>query len=68
MVINEKNEKLETELLFLNQEKDHIYTSRFVKITSENEIIQGIGFESDSHLYNRKILKVTAEITMPDEK
>jgi LPS export ABC transporter protein LptC len=68
VVINEKNEKLETELLFWNQEKDLIYTNRFVKITSENEIIQGIGFESDSHLYNRKILKVTAEITMPDEK
>jgi LPS export ABC transporter protein LptC len=68
VVINEKNEKLETELLFWNQEKDHIYTDRFVKITSEDEIIQGIGFESDSHLLSRKILKVTAEITMPDEK
>ena len=68
MVINEKYEKLETELLFWNQEKDHIYTDRFVKITNEDEVIQGIGFESDSHLLSRKILKVTAEITMPDEK
>ena len=68
VVINEKNEKLETELLFWNQEKDHIYTDRFVKITNEDEVIQGIGFESDSHLLSRKILKVTAEITMPDEK
>jgi LPS export ABC transporter protein LptC len=64
VVINEKNEKLETELLFWNQEKDLIYTDRFVKITSTDEIIQGIGFESDTHLINRKILKVTAEITM----
>ena len=68
VVINEKNEKLETELLFWNQEKDHIYTNRFVKITSEDEVIQGIGFESDTHLLNRKILKVTADITLKDEK
>jgi LPS export ABC transporter protein LptC len=68
VVINEKNEKLETELLFWNQEKDRIYTNRFVKITSEDEIIQGIGFESDTHLLNRKILKVTADIYLPDEK
>jgi LPS export ABC transporter protein LptC len=68
VVINEKNEKLETELLFWNQEKDHIYTDRFVKITSEDEVVQGIGFESDSHLQSRKMKKVTAEITMQNEK
>jgi LPS export ABC transporter protein LptC len=68
VVINESNEKLETEVLFWNQDKDRIYTDRFVKITSEDEVIQGIGFESDSHLEKRKILKVTAEITLKDEK
>jgi LPS export ABC transporter protein LptC len=68
VVINENNEKLETELLFWNQEKDKIYTDRFVKITSENEDIQGIGFESDSHLSKRKILKVTANLYPKDEK
>jgi LPS export ABC transporter protein LptC len=62
VVINENNEKLETEVLFWNQEKDLIYTDRFVKMTSNDEVIQGIGFESDSHLIKRKILKVTAEI------
>ena len=68
VVINEKNEKLETELLFWNQEKDHIYTDRFIKITSEDEIIQSIGFESDSHLVNKKFFKVTADISLKDEK
>jgi LPS export ABC transporter protein LptC len=68
VVLNEKNEKLETELLFWNQEKDHIYTDRFVKLTSEDQLTQGIGFESDSHLINRKILQVTATITLKDEK
>ena len=68
VVINENNEKLETEILFWNQQKDLIYTDRFVKITSEDEVIQGIGFESDSHLSKQKIKKVTADIYLKDEK
>jgi lipopolysaccharide export system protein LptC len=68
VVINAQNEKLETEVLFWNQDKDLIYTDRFVKMTSEDEVIQGIGFESDSHLIKRKILKVTADIYLNDEK
>jgi len=68
VVVNENNEKLETELMFWNQEKDRIYTDRFVKITEDNLISQGIGFESDSHLTNRRIFKVTAIIYPPDEK
>lgn len=66
VVVNEKNERLETELLFWDQEKDRIYTDRFVKITNEDIISQGIGFESDTHLSRRKILKVTADITLKD--
>jgi LPS export ABC transporter protein LptC len=68
VVINDKGERLETELLHWNQEKDLIYTDRFVKITSEDQITQGIGFESDSHLNRRKILKVTADIYLPNEE
>jgi len=68
VVINENNEKLETELLFWNQEKDRIYTNSFVKITGQDEVTQGIGFESDSHLTKRRIFKVTAIIYPPDEK
>jgi LPS export ABC transporter protein LptC len=68
VVINDKEEKLETEVLNWNQEKDLIYTDRFVKITSIDQITQGIGFESNSHLTRRKIFKVTADITLNDEK
>jgi LPS export ABC transporter protein LptC len=68
VVVNENNEKLETEQLFWNQEKDRIYTDRFVKITNEDVISQGIGFESDSHLSRRRIFKVTADIYTKDEK
>ena len=68
VVINDNNEILETELLFWNQEKDRIYTDRFVKITGENQVSQGIGFESDTHLSKRRFFKVTATIYLNDEK
>jgi LPS export ABC transporter protein LptC len=68
VVINEKDERLETEILYWDQEKDKIYTDRFVKITSEDQITNGIGFESDSHLIHRKIFKVTATISITDEE
>jgi LPS export ABC transporter protein LptC len=68
VVINESNDMLETEVLYWNQEKDLIYTDRFVKITNEDQEIQGFGFESDSHLKNRKIKKVSATIYFNDEE
>jgi LPS export ABC transporter protein LptC len=68
VVINDKNDKLETELLFWNQESDLIYTDRFVKITNTDQIIQGFGFESDTHLQHRRIKKVSATIYFNDEE
>jgi len=68
IVVNDKNDKLETELLFWNQEKDFIYTDRFVKITNTDQIIQGFGFESDTHLQHRRMKKVSATIYLPDEE
>jgi LPS export ABC transporter protein LptC len=67
VVVNENNEKLETELLFYDMKKDLIYTDRFVKITTEKSILQGIGFESDSHLNHRKIRNPSAEIYIDEE-
>lgn len=68
VVVNENNEKLETELLFWNQQKDHIYTERFVKIITKDQEIQGTGFESDSRLTKRKIRNVSATIYINDEE
>ncbi len=68
VVINSNNEKLETELLYWDENKDIIYTDRFVKILSKNQVIQGYGFESDTHLEHRKIKKVSATITLDDEE
>ena len=50
IAINEGNDMLETELLFWDQKKELIYTDRFVKITNEDQIVMGTGFESDPRL------------------
>lgn len=66
VVINEQNDKLETEVLYWDQPNDLIYSDRFVKITNVDQIVMGTGFESDSHLKKRKIRKVSATINIPE--
>jgi LPS export ABC transporter protein LptC len=68
IVENENDEKLETELLFWNQQKDLIYTDRFVKISTKDQISRGTGFESDSRLNKRRIKKSSATIYLNDEE
>jgi LPS export ABC transporter protein LptC len=67
VVVNSKDERLETELLYWDQKKDLIYTDRFVKMTSAENITQGFGFESDSRMKRRVIKKVSAVITIDEE-
>jgi LPS export ABC transporter protein LptC len=60
--INEKKEKLETELLFWDQDKDLVYTDRFVRITGEDQIVMGTGLVSNSRFTVYTIKKVSATI------
>jgi LPS export ABC transporter protein LptC len=64
IVVNEKNERLETELLYWDQEKDLVSTDRAVRITSEDEIVVGIGLESDSRFLKWWIKDVRATISI----
>ncbi len=68
VAVNEAGDKLETELLFWDQKKDVIYTDRFVKITTEDQIIQGYGLESDPRLSKRRIKNMSAIIYINDEQ
>jgi LPS export ABC transporter protein LptC len=68
VVINEGNDKLETEILYWDEKKDLIYSDRFVKITNEDQIVMGTGFESDPRLNKRKIKKVSATIYLKEEQ
>ncbi len=56
VVVNEFNEKLNTEQLIWDQDNETIYSEKFVKITTENEILYGDGFESDERFEKWKIL------------
>jgi len=68
VAVNEAGEKLETELLFWDQKKELIYTDRFVKITTEDQIIQGYGLESDPRLSRRRIKNLSATIYINEEE
>ena len=66
--MNEKNEILETELLYWDQAKGVVYTDRFVKITSEDQIVMGTGLESNPRFTKWKIRNVSATIYIKNEK
>jgi LPS export ABC transporter protein LptC len=68
IAVNEKNEILETELLYWDQEKELVYTDRFVKISSEDQIVMGTGLESNPRFTKWKIKNVSATIYIKDEK
>lgn len=67
IIVNETNDRLETDQLFWDQEKDLIYTDRLVKITNEDQTVIGTGFESDPRLEKRKIKNVSATIYLKEE-
>ena len=68
IAINEKNEILETEMLYWDQVKDLVYTDRFVRITSEDQIVMGTGLEANSRFTKPRIRNVSAIIYVSDEE
>ncbi|MBW6498108.1 MAG: LPS export ABC transporter periplasmic protein LptC [Bacteroidales bacterium] len=55
VVVNEANEKLNTEQLIWDQKKGMIFSEKFVKITTEDEVLFGDGMESDERFTNWEI-------------
>lgn len=55
----EENRKLETSILSWDESTRRIYSTEYVKITTENEIIEGYGFESDPDLTDYRLHKVS---------
>ncbi len=60
---NESETSLKTEFLEWNEEKRLLLSTKFVKIESPVEIIEGYGLESNQDLTNYKIFKVSGVIT-----
>jgi len=65
IVVNEKNEKLETEQLFWYKHNDKLSTNAFVKITRNEEILFGDSLVSNTSFNNYKIYKLKGRIQKP---
>ena len=64
VLVSNKSEKLETEKLVLNEQKEKVYTNDKVIITTKNEVIQGVGFESSLDFSDYKLSKITGVIDL----
>ncbi|HNY43543.1 MAG: LPS export ABC transporter periplasmic protein LptC [Bacteroidota bacterium] len=64
---SDNNEKINTEQLFWDMKAERIYSDKFVRITTEDEILYGEGFESNQEFTNWKIIKPTGSIKIKDE-
>ena len=62
VAIGKEGQILNTELLFWDEEKEIIYTDEFVKITEDESIMYGTGFESDQNFDNWRILNPTGTV------
>lgn len=63
-VVNRKGEKLNTEHLIWNEQKEKIYSDVFVKITTDDEILFGEGLEADQYFDKWKIKKPKGTISV----
>ena len=64
VVINELNERLNTEHLVWDQQKELIYSEAFVKITTEDEVLYGEGLEADERFNQWEILRPRGTFTV----
>ncbi|NTW31717.1 MAG: LPS export ABC transporter periplasmic protein LptC [Bacteroidetes bacterium] len=67
VVVNVKQEQLNTEHLVWDQKKAIIYSDKFVKINTGKEILWGEGMEADERFDKWKILKPKGSITIKDD-
>ncbi|WP_317899835.1 LPS export ABC transporter periplasmic protein LptC [Aurantibacillus circumpalustris] len=67
-VVNRDGTKLETEKLIWNELTKKIYTNAFVKITTETEIITGVGMESNQDFTKYQLKKIVATLQLKDDE
>ena len=64
--INEKGDILNTEQLFWDAKKHLIYSEKFVKITTQSQVITGYGLEANEDLSWYEIKKPSGEIEIAE--
>lgn len=65
--VTEKKDVLNTEQLFWDTKTHRIYSEKFVKITTKNQVITGYGFESDEKLSKYEIKHPGGEIEVDND-
>ncbi len=68
IVINKKGEKLNTEELIWDEQREQIYSNAFVKITTDDEIIMGNGLESNQMFTDYTIKHITGTIKVNSQE
>ena len=68
VIVNSDGEKINSEHLIWDRNKQMIYSDVFVKITTEDEIIMGEGFESNETFTKYKILKPKGTIIKVEDE
>jgi LPS export ABC transporter protein LptC len=67
VAINVNGEVLNTDLLFWDEEKGLIYSNKFVKITTDDEVLFGEGLEANQDFSDWVIKKPTGTIYLEEE-
>ena len=67
-ILNVKGERLNTEELIWDQVRGKIYTEKNVTITTKDQIIMGVGLESNQSFSDWEILNVTGSLNVPHDK
>lgn len=67
VVINVEGEKLNSEELIWKKADGKIYSDKFVKITTDEEIIYGTGFESNQDFTDYTIKNISGIISVDEE-
>ncbi|MDP6908354.1 MAG: LPS export ABC transporter periplasmic protein LptC, partial [Flavobacteriales bacterium] len=67
IVVNTKGETLNTEHLIWEEKTERIHTEEFVKITTEDEVIFGHGFESNQDFTKYRIKKIKGTIKIKEK-
>ena len=66
--VNFKDEVINTEQLFWDANKKQVYSDEFIKITTEDEILTGYGFESDEKFENYTIKNISGIVAVDEEE
>jgi LPS export ABC transporter protein LptC len=64
---SQRGDKFETELLFWNEKEEKIFSDKYIRISQEDKIITGYGFESDQNLTEYQIKNTTGVFTVEDK-